>query len=229
MYILAIETSTQMCAVALTEDEHLIAESRVNIQNIHAEKLFPLIHSVLAAASFEQQKLDGIAVSIGPGSFAGLRIGLSAAKGIALGHDIPIVSAPTLQALASNAPVKDGHICPVLPSRAHEFYSAVYVRDNFTDSLVQNIEIFTGDEFAASLPDGACIIGQTTLLQQNKKLRERCFFAPESANHASALAVARIGSRKLHAGNIEQIEMLEPHYRQQFIAGKPKKHFSNNE
>jgi len=148
MYLLGIETSTQICAASLTHDEQLIAESRVNIRNIHAAMLFPMIHSILTLSSFKQHELDGIAVSIGPGSFTGLRIGLSAAKGIALGCDIPIMSVPTLQALASNAPVKNGYICPVLQSRANEFYAAIYIRNNYNDSLVEDTKIFTADDLA---------------------------------------------------------------------------------
>lgn len=212
-----------MCAVALTQDDQLISEGRVSIRNIHAAKLFPMIHCVLAMASFEQQKLEAIAVSIGPGSFTGLRIGLAAAKGIALGCNIPIVAVPTLQALASNAPVRNGYICAVLQSRANEFYAAGYVRDNYTDALVQDIKIAAEDELAESTPEGACIIGQTSALQKNEILSTRCFFAPGEANQPSALAVARIGSRKLRNGEIEQIESLEPRYHQQFVAGKPKK------
>jgi len=216
-----------MCAAALTQDERLIVESRINIKNIHAAKLFPLIHSVLAMASFEQKNLSGIAVSIGPGSFTGLRIGLSAAKGIALGCGIQIVAVPTLQALAAAAPVKDGYICSVLQARTNKFYAAVFARDNYKDALVQDVKVFSPDELAASAPDGACIIGHTVSLQENENLRERCFFVPDTANHLSALAVARIGSRKLHDGETEQIESLEPSYHQQFIAGTPKKIFSS--
>ncbi len=223
MNLLAIETSTQICAVALTENEHLLAEHRINIKNVHAARLFPVIRAVLDSASFEQQELNGIAVSIGPGSFTGLRIGLSAAKGLALGLGIPLVAVPTLQVLASQAPIRHGHICAVLQARVDEYYAAVYLRQNYKDRLIKETQIYYHDELYQIIPDDACLIGHTSRLQEVDVLKHGCFFAPQAAGHLSAFAVARIGGQKLLKGEFATLETVEPMYHQQFIAGKPKK------
>jgi tRNA threonylcarbamoyladenosine biosynthesis protein TsaB len=212
-----------MCAAALTDNDHLIAEHRANIKNIHAARLFPIIHSVFDMASFEQKDLDGIAVSIGPGSFTGLRIGLSAAKGMAIGQNIPIVAVPTLQALASNAPIRDGLVCAILQSRVNEFYIATYSRNNYKDTILQDTSISTFEELVDSIPSDACLMGHTQRFFEEETLKKRCFFAPADANYLSAYSVAKIGSQKLNNGEVEDVHTLEPKYHQQFIAGKPKK------
>ena len=223
MHLLAIETSTQICAAALAENGRLLAEHRINIKNVHAARLFSVIHSVLDSASFKQNNLNGIAVSIGPGSFTGLRIGLSAAKGLAFGLNIPLVAVPTLQALARNAPIRNGHVCAVLQSRIDEYYAAVYRRDNYNDSLERETRIYSRQELVQIVPNDACLIGHTSRLQEIAELKSRCFFAPPAANHLSAFVVAQIGGQKLINGDIATLETVEPRYYQQFIAGKPKK------
>ncbi|MBN2355030.1 tRNA (adenosine(37)-N6)-threonylcarbamoyltransferase complex dimerization subunit type 1 TsaB, partial [candidate division KSB1 bacterium] len=117
MIILGIETATQVCGVALARDGVLLCEYRSNMKNIHARVLTASIEKIWQDAQVEAGQLNGIAVSIGPGSFTGLRIGLSTAKGIAFAVGCPIMAVPTLQALAHQAPVTAGTICPILRSR----------------------------------------------------------------------------------------------------------------
>lgn len=104
LHILAIETSGVLCDVALvrsrSNDVDLLAQIRIHLRNAHSEKLIELIEDVLYLARVDKEQLNGVAVSIGPGSFTGLRIGLSAAKGLCFGLDIPLVGVPTLDALA---------------------------------------------------------------------------------------------------------------------------------
>ena len=220
--VLSIETSTQLCSAALTNNGRLVAENCVNVKNVHAAQLFPIIQSLFDYSSIAQKELQAIAVSIGPGSFTGLRIGLSAAKGLALGLDIPIIAVPTLQALASNAPIRNGLICAILRSRVNEYYRGIYSRDNFQNALVEETAIYSYDELLKQIPDNACLIGQTDRFREDDALLQRCFFAPAEANYLSAFAVAQIGNDKLNRGDIEDVETLEPKYHQQFIAGKPK-------
>ncbi len=98
--ILAIETSQNLCGVCLFENEQKFISANLVLKNSHSEKLFDLIDFVLLQAKAELKDLSSIAVSIGPGSFTGLRIGLSAAKGLAYGVSLPIIPVPTFEALA---------------------------------------------------------------------------------------------------------------------------------
>ncbi len=221
MNVLAIETATQICGVALTRDEHLVAEVRLNIKNVHASKLFGLMQFVLQQANLSAAELDGVAVSIGPGSFTGLRIGLSAAKGLALGANLPLIAVPTLEALVLSAPVADGLLCPMLRSRVDEYYFAIYERQNFTDTRVSDVRILHLNELAHAIPQNAYVLGHVRAVLQHQN--ENSFNSvPDVFNLCSAFSVAKLGTRKLIAGDIAEQQTIEPKYYQDFIAGKPK-------
>ena len=100
MIVLGIETATAVCAVALVDDDVVRAERRYEIPQAHSEKLMECVDDCLKSAGLALSSIDGIAISIGPGSFTGLRIGLSVAKGLAFATDKPVVGVPTLEALA---------------------------------------------------------------------------------------------------------------------------------
>ena len=126
MKILGIETSGKMCSIGLTDDDKLIAELKINIPNVHSEKLFQGIEVLLKIASLRMDNLSGIAVSSGPGSFTGLRIGLSAGKGIAYGLDVPLFLIPTLDVFANFGLGYDRDICSIIPSIREEFFFSFY-------------------------------------------------------------------------------------------------------
>ena len=123
MNVLAIETSTARCGVALTLDRRTVVERSIIEAHIHSEKLLTLVKDVLTEARIGMDKLDGVAVSIGPGSFTGLRIGLSSAKGLCVALDKPLATVPTFDAIASNARALDPGgsdiVIATMPSRAN--------------------------------------------------------------------------------------------------------------
>src|SRR5690554_3247877 len=129
--ILHIETATKNCSVSLGKDGELIdtielAEAGFN----HAEKLHVFIDEILQRNAFSYQSLNAIAISKGPGSYTGLRIGVSAAKGLCYALDIPLISIPTLQSLALQVQHPDGVIVPMIDARRMEVYTAVFDADN---------------------------------------------------------------------------------------------------
>ena len=125
--ILNIETSTTNCSVALSVDGKLTVLKEDNSLNYsHAERLHVYIDSVLSSAGVKRSDLNAVAVSKGPGSYTGLRIGVSAAKGLCFALGIPLVSVPTLEVLAHKAEAKSGFIVPMLDARRMEVYSAVF-------------------------------------------------------------------------------------------------------
>ena len=125
--ILCLETATTNCSVALSENGSVIAlkEDRSSRYS-HAEKLHPFIEEVLKETGTEASKLDAIAVSKGPGSYTGLRIGVSAAKGLCFALNIPLISIPTLTSMASQASVDCDYVVPMLDARRMEVYAAVF-------------------------------------------------------------------------------------------------------
>ncbi|MDO8494265.1 MAG: tRNA (adenosine(37)-N6)-threonylcarbamoyltransferase complex dimerization subunit type 1 TsaB, partial [Deltaproteobacteria bacterium] len=127
MKILAFDTTTRQGSVALAEDDLLIAEEVENFEITHTERLLPSIDRMLRKAGWQFSDVEGLAVSIGPGSFTGLRIGLAAAKAFALANQIPLVGVSSLLALACNALPTEKPIVPILDAKRGEVYAAVYV------------------------------------------------------------------------------------------------------
>ncbi|MBQ3054553.1 MAG: tRNA (adenosine(37)-N6)-threonylcarbamoyltransferase complex dimerization subunit type 1 TsaB [Oscillospiraceae bacterium] len=134
MKTLAIESAAKTASVALLEDGVLRAELFQNNGLTHSKTVLPMVDSLLSGLGMTPQEIDRIAVSHGPGSFTGLRIGVAAAKGLALALDIPCVGVSTLEAAAMNA--QDGFICVVMDARAGQVYNACFTMEHGTLSRV---------------------------------------------------------------------------------------------
>ncbi len=126
MRILALETSTLAGGVALVEDGRVVGQSMLNIALTHSERLMAMVDRLLKDCRRTPAELDGLALSIGPGSFTGLRVGAATAKGLALALGLPVAPVPTLDALAANLPFADALVCPLLDARKGEVYLALY-------------------------------------------------------------------------------------------------------
>ena len=125
--ILSIETATTNCSVSLSKNGETLLLKEDNSNNYsHAERLHVFIDETLREANIERSELEAIAVSKGPGSYTGLRIGVSAAKGLCYALDIPLISVSTLEALAYQVNVDNGVIVPMLDARRMEVFSAIY-------------------------------------------------------------------------------------------------------
>lgn len=221
MSLLALETSTQVCAVAIATEQRLIAEYRLNLKNLHAERLFGAIDKLLSDTGMRPQDLSAVAVSAGPGSFTGLRIGAAAAKGIAFANDIPLIAIPTLDALAAQVPLASGRVCPVLHARASLVYAAFYQIQAFQASKILPEQMFDIVELGALLQPDTIVIGtMTDQLKKLNNLARSIVFMPEPYNLASAFTVARLAAEKLHQGQIEDVDNFEPFYLQNFVAGE---------
>ena len=127
MSILAIETASQVSSVAVLKAGRLAAEITMQGRLTHSETLMPHVKSVLQMASTEQRDVSGIAVSIGPGSFTGLRIGLAAAKAMAYAWDVPLVGISTLDALAMHFPVPGVTVLPIIDAQTGNAYTAPFL------------------------------------------------------------------------------------------------------
>ena len=126
MKILALDSTAVVGTVALCEDQTLIAQYTLNTGNTHSQTLLPMIESALHSAEWEIDDLDLLAVSNGPGSFTGVRIGVATVKGLAFGKDIPCAGVSTLEALAYNLRYFNGILCPVMNARRAQVYNALF-------------------------------------------------------------------------------------------------------
>jgi tRNA threonylcarbamoyladenosine biosynthesis protein TsaB len=129
MKVLGIDTSTSCGGVGLVDDERVISECLLNVSVTHSERLLATIEHLLKESGHSVEELDGWAVSLGPGSFTGLRIGVSTVKGLAFATQKPVAGVPTLDALASQVPPTPYLICPILDARKGEVYTAFYHYD----------------------------------------------------------------------------------------------------
>src|SRR3972149_2377689 len=126
MRILAVETSTLAGGAALLDGDRLVGESALNIRPTHSERLMAAVDHLLHLSGWELGQREGLAVATAPGSFTGLRIGISAVKGLALGLGIPVAAVPTLDALAATLPFSAHPVCPVLDAKKGEVYASLY-------------------------------------------------------------------------------------------------------
>jgi len=215
--ILAIETASQVCAVALAQGQELVAEYRLNLKNQHARLLAAGVEKMLADCQVRLEHLQAIAVSIGPGSFTGLRIGLSFAKGLAFGRNLPIIGIPTLQALASLAPMEQGLVCAVLRSRVNEVYRAFFKIKSFQAYATGETAVVSSRALAESLPPGCLVMADRQCGLDPQRLPAPVYYVD-----LSALTIARLAVDQLTGADSSRNDELEPLYLQEFIAGPSK-------
>jgi tRNA threonylcarbamoyladenosine biosynthesis protein TsaB len=220
--ILCLETSVKNCSVALHQEGQLLGTKEIHIEHSHASKLAVLVDEVLKEASVEASQLSAIAVSAGPGSYTGLRIGTSTAKGLCFALDIPLLAVGSLQLLAhqmSKQNPTQAYLCPMIDARRMEVYCEVFdaalktvspveakVIDHtsFADLLASHEIIFFGDG------SGKCA---DQLTHPNAK------FVPGISPAASAMGA--LVHQKLNAGQVEDVVTFEPHYLKEFMIKKP--------
>lgn len=211
MRILGIETSTATCATALWQQGHLNGEVRFKRKRIHAESLADMVSQVLAQGEASFAELDGIAVSIGPGSFTGLRIGLAMAKGIAFSHNIAVVGIHTPDAIASMIVPDEAEMIVAMPSRKGEVYAARYKNLDGAYHRDTAVEAVTVSEFSSWSQGVRLIAGPGMYALMNAGLTDLSYL-PERFWEMSAAPVARLGSRKLLAEGPDDLSALEPDY-----------------
>lgn len=136
MRLLAIESSAKTASVAILEDDLLLAEYTTNHKMTHSQTLLPMLDEIVKRIGADLSEMSAIAISKGPGSFTGLRIGSATAKGLGQALNLPIVEVPTLEGLAYNVAEYDGIVCPCMDARRNHVYGAIYT---FSEGKVQTV------------------------------------------------------------------------------------------
>ena len=220
MLVLAFDTATLSGSVALVGPDGVIVEMSVHSKATHSERLLPAIHAVLAAADLRIADVEGFATGLGPGSFTGLRIALSTAKGLALGTGRPLVGVPTLDALAANmapAPL----LCPMLDARKGEVFAAIYRSAPDGALAKETRELSIDPERLMDEPILQREAGPVTVLGSGarlyadrirRKLGGRAVFAPPERDYPRAAVVGRLGREELLAGRAHDPGRLAPRY-----------------
>ena len=178
--LLTIDTSTSTCSVALTIGERLVSESLINLGKTHASQLLLMADAALAEAGLGIRDLDGIGVSLGPGSFTGLRVGLATVKGLALAAGKPVYGFSSLAMLALNLPWAAHPVCTMFDAKKKEVYAALYNCRDLPLPLIDDC-VESPDNFIERLEGVTVFVGEGALAYREMivaRLGEKALFAP---------------------------------------------------
>lgn len=217
MKLLALESSAAAASVCLCEDDFLIAQSYENSGLTHSVTLLPMAEELLDRVGMALADVDVIAVAAGPGSFTGLRIGVSAAKGLAWALDKPCARVSTLEAMAWNASALRGRICPVMDARRAQVYNALFHSDGQTVSRLAPDRAIALDDLAKELEkteEEQILVGDGSQLCYNDLIRRGLpvRILPPNLQYQQAWGVARAGWELAKAGKLVSAGDLTPDY-----------------
>ncbi|QOG02527.1 tRNA (adenosine(37)-N6)-threonylcarbamoyltransferase complex dimerization subunit type 1 TsaB [Flavobacterium sp. MDT1-60] len=220
-FILNIETATKNCSVAIAKNgETILCKEIAEEGYSHAEKLHVFIEEAISEAGITVRDLVAIAVSQGPGSYTGLRIGVSAAKGLCFALNIPLIAVDTLKTLASQAKVSDGKIIPMLDARRMEVYSEIFNADLEVEREIL-AEVITEDSFAA-YTDIIYFVGDCADKCKPILTKDNFIFL-EDIKYPSASAMSKISFDKYQISDTEDVAYFEPYYLKDFMMAPPSK------
>jgi tRNA threonylcarbamoyladenosine biosynthesis protein TsaB len=220
-FILNIETATKNCSVSIAKNgETILCKEIAEEGYSHAEKLHVFIEEIIAEAKISVQDLAAIAVSQGPGSYTGLRIGVSAAKGLCFALNLPLIAIDTLQTLASQAKVSDGKIIPMLDARRMEVYSEIFNANLEIEREIQ-AEVIDENSFAA-FTETIYFVGDCAEKCKQILTKENFVFL-EDIKYPSASAMSKISFDKYQKSDTVDVAYFEPYYLKDFMMAPPSK------
>jgi tRNA threonylcarbamoyladenosine biosynthesis protein TsaB len=220
-YILNIETATKNCSVALAKEGKTILCKEIAEEGYsHAERLHVFIEEIIAEAGITVNDLAAIAVSQGPGSYTGLRIGVSAAKGLSYALDIPLIAVDTLKTLASQVNISNGFIIPMIDARRMEVYSAIFTPDLDNKRAIL-AEIVTEDSFS-DIGEPLYFVGDCSEKCKVVLTKENFIFLDE-IKYPSAKDMSLLSFEKYKTGDTIDVAYFEPYYLKDFMITTSKK------
>ncbi len=221
MLILAVDSATPVAGVALLDGEKIIAEYFTNFKRVHSQSLMPMIDKCLSDCGCSLNGLDAIALTTGPGSFTGIRIGMATVKGLCLGADIPLIGVSTLDVIANNMFLSNYLVCPVLNARKNEVYTAVYDVSKVMPQLLWGPEACSPEVLAAKAMElaagrsGIVLLGDGYLPFQQyfrQTIGSQLIDAPPHLMLPRASSAASLARRKFEKGLLEDVHSIRPYY-----------------
>lgn len=224
---LCIETATKLCSVALTKGSKVIySVEKTSDQYIHAESLHPFIEKLFLQVDYKMSDVDAIVVAKGPGSYTGLRIGVSTSKGLAYSLDLPIIAVNSLEGIASAAlnEYKDfDYIAPVIDARREEVYTLLMDQNGQVKEQTK-AEVLGTSFYEAYQTHKILIVGDASEKVEKLLSDTPNFVFNHKAQHlASNLSI--VAEKRYKKQEFEDVAYFEPYYLKEFIAGKPKRQF----
>lgn len=218
MKILGIDSSGMVASAAVAADNTLVAEFTVNNKQTHSQTLLPMIDQVIQMSGIALQEIDAIAIAAGPGSFTGLRIGASTAKGLGLALDKPIVPVPTLEGMAYRLAGSNGLVCPMMDARRNQVYTGIYrVATDKLDVVADQKAVDVREilQELAEYQEPVIFLGDGVPVYQ-EVIAECCQgeyqLAPLHLSRQSAAAVAALGEIYYRQGKTETAQEHRPVY-----------------
>ena len=214
--VLGLDTATWFTSVGLVRDGSVLTEESRRVQTGHTDILLPLVHQLVSRAGVGLTELGGIGVSVGPGSFSGLRVGLNTAKGLCYALGLALVGVSTLEALATTVWDWQGRICVLLDARRKEVYAAVFARDQHRRLRRMTPDmVLAPDELWSHISPPCLFIGDGAeahhgLIQD--RYGDAAQFLSWDSCHPSGVAVARLALPRLEAGESDDVGKLVPRY-----------------
>ena len=232
-YFLCIDTATSVCSVVLTQNDKVLSIKESTDEKAHASYLGVFIKKVLDDAAISVNQLDAIAVSKGPGSYTGLRIGVSTAKGLCYGADIPLISVKTLQIMAygmclnaiksfTGDFIADSALyCPMIDARRMEVYTALF---NFKNQMIKETSamVVQKNSFDSLLQDVQVVFAGNGAEKCKTVLNHKNALFLDNFNH-SALYMINIVQEAYRERKFEVLAYFEPYYLKDFIVTSPKR------
>lgn len=218
MKILALDSSGLVASVAVAQDDVLVAEYTVNYKKTHSQTLLPMLDEIVSMTEMDLGSIDAIALAAGPGSFTGLRIGAATAKGLGLALDKPIVSVPTVDALAYNLYDTDKVICPMMDARRRQVYTGLYTFENHCLKTLKEQTPAAVEDLAGWLNElgrEVIFLGDGVPVYRGiveEKVKVPFSFAPAHLHRQRAGAVAALGMVYFREGRLENARDCRPEY-----------------
>ena len=218
MKVLALDSSGLVASVAIVEDETMLAEYTVNYKKTHSQTLLPMLDEIVQMTEQDLKTIDAIAVAGGPGSFTGLRIGSATAKGLGLALDRPLVSVPTVNALAYNLYGCSTDICPIMDARRNQVYTGIFCfKEGKFVTEVQQVPMAVHElaEMLNKRGKAVTFLGDGVPVYQNvleELLTVPFSFAPAHMNRQRASSVAVLGMQYIKEGRAETAAEHKPDY-----------------
>lgn len=221
--LLLIETATAVCSVALADRNGVLAELHTLQPNAHSSQLSPYIAQLYEQCRITPSQLDGVCISSGPGSYTGLRIGVSTAKGICYALHIPLLSVPTLQSMAAqyyaSHPDYKGMVCPMIDARRMECYTAIYT------SPAEELKSVSADIVTQGIYDEYLDRGEVTFIGDGAEKTRPLLGVHPNARYDNTFLISSSGLRslafdKLERHEVEDVAYFEPYYLKDFVAKK---------
>ncbi|GAB6934709.1 MAG: tRNA (adenosine(37)-N6)-threonylcarbamoyltransferase complex dimerization subunit type 1 TsaB [Bacillota bacterium] len=220
MVILSLDTSSRAMSVALLQDDRVLGEWCTNTQHHHSVRLMPAVRQLMAEVGVTPRALSAVAVAKGPGSYTGVRIGVTTAKTMAWALDIPLVGVSTLQVLAANVPDFPGLVVPLFDARRQRVYAGVYRCTRGEVTAVRPDRVLPVADLVAELAatgEAVAVVGDDAARFYDAfavGLGERLWLAPPELGIPRAACLARLARQRLLAGAVDAVHEFAPAYLQ---------------